>query len=149
MLVEFCTAKDLYIGSTYFQKTPSQRVTFKEAGVSGGPPWSPERFAQIDVVLVPHRWKNCLLDVASSPDVFFDSDHILVTAKVRIKRKQVLAKNTVRKTFCPPTVTEIAAYNNLIAEQMLVQDGGHAHNIFDTIRKVAQTHFRNPPEGRR
>ena len=38
--------------------------------------------------LVSQRWKNAIKDVHANPDMQFDTDHFLVTAKTRIKLKE-------------------------------------------------------------
>ena len=106
LFVEFCLAHDLHIGDTLFQKPVSKQVTFREAGVLGGPPWSPDRFAHIDFVLVPDRWKNTLVDVSSSPEIFTGSDHFIVCVKCRVRQKQLSSTVVKRVTYSPSTPLE-------------------------------------------
>ena len=50
-----------------------------------GPPWTPERFAQLDHIVCPRRWRNSILNVESRTDIAFDSDHAILAAHLRIK----------------------------------------------------------------
>jgi len=88
MFVEFCIDNSLVVGNTLFQKPPQKQITYREAGVSHGPPWAPDRYAQLDMFLVPERWKNSLLDVSACPEIFVDSDHYIVAASFVINKKK-------------------------------------------------------------
>ena len=149
LFVEFCLAHDLHIGNTLFQKPVSKQVTFREAGVLGGPPWSPDRFAQIDFVLVPDRWKNTLVDVSSSPEIFTESDHFIVCAKCRVRRKQLSSTVVKKITYSPPTPLEKASYNQFISDTLRQASDAEAKTFLDSIRKAARVNLRPTPLGRR
>ena len=149
LFVEFCIAHDLHIGNSLFQKDALQQVTFREAGARNGPPWPPESFAQLDFVLVPERWKNSLLDVHSRPDFFIDSDHYIVCAVGRVKRKQESRKSRPSFIFSPPTPAEVDAYNQQVAARMSMSGNTDARLFLDSVRVAAEENFRRPPRNRR
>ena len=127
--VEFCLAHDLVVGNTLFQKPHHKQITFREAGVSHGPAWTPDRYAQLDFFLVPERWKNSLTDVFSCVETFTESDHYIVKACLSIKRKSVTNQAQSRKTFCKPTSDEYNAYNQTFSSELT---GANTKNI-DTV----------------
>ena len=58
-LIDFCRYNNYIITSTYFSKPPQKQCTFKSSETEGfAAPWTPDRFAQLDHILCPKRWKN-------------------------------------------------------------------------------------------
>ena len=58
MFLNFCASCDLKVMKTFFQTVPENQFTFREPATDHEPPWTPERFAQLDYVLVLERCKN-------------------------------------------------------------------------------------------
>ena len=56
-----------------------------------------KRFAQLDFVIAPRSFRNSILDVTARTDIAFNSDHALVTAKIRIKLKHGTIHRTIPK----------------------------------------------------
>ena len=86
-LVSFCTENKLVIGGTIFKHKKIHTATWK----------SPDQrtFNQIDHICISRRFKGSLLDVRvqRGPDV--NSDHYLLTSKVRLRFKK-------QDTICNP-----------------------------------------------
>lgn len=76
-LIEFATAKEMVISSTYFPHKRIHKGTWK----------SPDGriVNQIDHMLVDKRYASHIIDVKTKRGANVDSDHFLVTAKVRTK----------------------------------------------------------------
>ena len=80
-------------------------------------PWTPDRFAQIDHLMCPQRWKNSIKDVESRTDIAVDSDHAMIIARIKIKLKS--AKTMRRRTinrYREPTEALKTQFNDRIRE---------------------------------
>jgi exonuclease III len=85
-LIDFCRYNNYIITSTYFSKPPQKQCTFKFSETEGfAAPWTPDRFAQLDHILCPKRWKNAIVNTESRPGIAFDTDHAVLTTNIRIK----------------------------------------------------------------
>ena len=77
MLAAFCQANSLTITNTYFKHPKRRRYTWKSPG---------DRYRnQIDYILIDTKWKTSVTNARTRPGVDCDSDHILVTANLRLK----------------------------------------------------------------
>ena len=82
-LIDFCRYNNYIITSTYFSKPPQKQCTFKFSETEGfAAPWTPDRFAQLDHILCPKRWKNAIVDTESRSDIAFDTDHVIFTTNI-------------------------------------------------------------------
>ena len=110
LFLNLCAACDLAVMNTWFQKSCQHQFTFREPASKHEPPWGPDRFAQLDFVLAPGRWKNSVTDVSARTAVFTDSDHYIVTADCRI-RLQARIPSTPSPKFRPPTPQQKSFFN--------------------------------------
>ena len=145
-LIDFCKYHGYSIASTYFSKAPQKQCTFKFSTTQGfNSPWTPERFAQLDHILCAKRWRNCIIDVESRPDIAFDSDHAFLTATVRIKLNQQKQRvpNKVDR-YRTPTDPEKRAFNAHIRSNYRYLTSLDSlefnNNFFQTPSKELQTH---------
>lgn len=77
MLAAFCQANNLTITNTLFQQHPRKRYTWISPG---------DRYRnQIDYIMINSEWKSSVIAACTRPGVDCESDHILVTAKIRTK----------------------------------------------------------------
>lgn len=76
-LLTFTRANNLVLANTLFNHHPRKRYTWI----------SPDQQTrnQIDFILVNDRWKTSVLDSRSKPGADCDTDHLLVSAKIRLK----------------------------------------------------------------
>ena len=58
------------------------------------PPFTPNRFAQIDYISTTDHWKNTIKNVIATDRLAIDSDHKLIKADIRVK----LAAKKCKKT---------------------------------------------------
>ena len=111
--------------NTLFLKPDKFKCTFKETTTDGfSRPWSPSRFAQIDLILAPRSFKNSILDVSSRTDIALNSDHSVVTAKIRPSLKQnprTPARSISR--YHPPSDAQKLYFNQWIRSHLPVADG--------------------------
>ena len=121
LFIDFCIQNGLCVTNTLFDKTPQHQLTFREAGVPHAPPWTPDKFAQIDFLLLKNRWTNSVLDVTSHTDWFIDSDHYLVVAKLRVKFKHTQSRVSHSMRFRPPYPNQALGYNRQIMYSMSQQ----------------------------
>ena len=77
MLATFCQANELCVTNTLFKQPNRRRYTWV----------SPDEKIrnQIDYMLIDNAWKSTVLNSKTRPGVDCDTDHMLVTAKLRVK----------------------------------------------------------------
>ncbi|XP_072027692.1 uncharacterized protein [Amphiura filiformis] len=76
-LAKFCCANNLAIMNTCFKHHKRNLYTWKSPG---------DRYRnQIDYIMMKRRWKSSVLDAKTYPGADCDTDHILLTAKMRVK----------------------------------------------------------------
>lgn len=84
MLASFCQANELDIANTLFRQPVRRRYTWISPG---------DRVRnQIDYIMIDRRWKSSVLNSKTLPGTDCDTDHILVTAKIRFKAMKVSKK---------------------------------------------------------
>ena len=115
--------------------------------MSHGPPWAPDRYAQLDLFLVPERWKNSLTDVSSCVETFVESDHYIVKTCLSTKRKSA-AQAQRRTTFCKPTSEEYTAYNQLFSNRLTEVHTKIIDTVLTSIRAGTKK-LRPTPLGKR
>ena len=156
-LVDFCKYHDYVISSTFFMKPPRKQCTFKFSTTNGfTSPWTPERFAQIDHILCPKRWRNSILNVESRTDIAFDSDHVILTANIRIKlgAEPRTPKRKIDR-YRTPDDSQKRSFNNSIRSMfnyIANQGSVHANNReFSNVLKLAASNAltRKPTEQKR
>ena len=69
--MEFCADNSLCVTNTFFLKPEKHQFTFREPGVDHAPPWTPDRFAQLDFMLSPVQWKTVSKMYLSTQSVAF------------------------------------------------------------------------------
>ena len=94
------------------------------------PSWSPDRFAQIDFILVPHAFQNGVLDISAGTDIAFDSDHCIVTANLRVKLKvQSKSPPSTVVRYHQPTEGQKQHYNDPICHRFNVVESQHIFGV--------------------
>ena len=148
LFLNFCAGCDLYIMNTWFHKPAEHQITFREPSSQHEPPWVPSRFAQIDFVLAPNRWKNTIQDVTSRSNTFTDSDHYIVTADCRVK---LMSRSKADRTprYRPPTPREKLSFNSFIAESLRVLSEPEVACIMQIIQSAAKNCFTEFPNRQR
>ncbi len=118
--VETCLGNDLQVMNTYFEKSKEHQVTQKARSgeESFQPPWETDRYTQMDYVLVNKRWKNTITDVESRPRAYFNSDHCIVIAKIRVKLTKNGQKNNMEEIirYRKPSKEQKDKYNEKIKD---------------------------------
>ena len=87
MLVNLIRAHDLIINNTFFQKQNQHKIAYRRIGTNVGPPWTPERYEEIDHCITRNSWKNFIIDVQTTPHTNVNTDHYTLMVKVRQKLK--------------------------------------------------------------
>ena len=134
--------------NTMFLKPDYQKCTFKESTTNGfSAPWTPNRFAQLDFVIAPRAFRNSILDVTARTDIAFNSDHVLVIAKIRIKLKQQNPSGRGRITrYHPPNDTQVEDYNLRIRQHFYLQSdvatqSCNTGNLVTSMKQAAEIAF--------
>ena len=82
--------------NTMFRKSPEKLAGYAEVfNPLRVPPWSPDRFATLDHVLIRRAWKNAVHDVETMPHQEYDSDHLCMKTLARFK----LGARKIKKTL--------------------------------------------------
>ena len=144
-LIDFYLFNDYMIMNTMFPKPDYQKCTFKEVLTEGfKAPWSPDRFAQIDFILAPRAFKNIILDVTSRTDIAFNSDHSLISAKLRLKlRAGSIAPRQAAKRYHSPSDSQKQNYNDRIRAYFTLENDTperlvNATNFILAMKKAAE-----------
>jgi hypothetical protein len=88
--VNFCKEHDMVIMNTFFEKEDKQLATYKKPGQHGWcPPWSCDRFAQLDYIVIPRRWRHSIRDVTARFEPSATSDHAMLLAIGQIRLKAI------------------------------------------------------------
>ena len=80
-LIDFCKVNDLVIANTLFDQHPRRLYTWT----------SPDRTIrnQIDYIMIEQKWKSCLKDARTLPGADCNSDHQLLSARIRMRLKKL------------------------------------------------------------
>ena len=83
-LVSLARAANLIIANTFLQKHNNKhKITYKAMTTQGGPPWTSDRYYEIDHCLVKRHWRNSILDIQSDPYTNVNTDHYMINTKIR------------------------------------------------------------------
>ena len=144
LMIDFCIANDFIISNTFFNKANEHKCTFKDARTDGfKAPWTPDRFAQLDFILAPQRWKNAVLDVHSYTNIAFNSDHAVVVADMRLKLRKHKSRGKAAqnaKRFFQPTDAQLQRYNQQVHSQFIFKTGTLDEKLSNCCRFVSQLH---------
>ena len=98
-------------------------------------------------MLAPRAFRNSILDVTARTDIAFNSDHALVTAKIRLKltQQKPLKKDTATR-YHPPKDNQVETYNCKIRQIFSFQsaEATQAHNTANfvtSMKQAAETAF--------
>ena len=120
-LVDFCIANHFVVSNTIFAKPEYKNCTYKDTATNGFTgPWTPDRFAQLDSILAPKAYKNCVKDVEARTDIAINSDQAIVMVLIQVKLK---ANN-------PPTVDRVQRYHTP-TEQEKQRYNDHIRSFFN------------------
>ena len=132
-LVDYCIANEFIVTNIFFPKNEAYKCTYKDARTEGfQSPWSPDRFAQLDFVLTPKKWKNIIRNVHSHTNIDIDSDHAIVTADIQIKLEAQNQPHDFRcrySRFHKPTPDQIVTCNNYIEGKFVFDDNSLESNF--------------------
>jgi len=113
-LLQFAVSRNMIIGSTFHPHKDIHKITWRSSdGVT---------FSQIDHLLIDRRHKSNLMDVRSYRGANIDSDHYLVTVRLRARisnHKQVIGIRTIKYNVSILTSSEVAEqYRQQIEEKL-------------------------------
>lgn len=148
LFLSFCAGCDLFVMNTWFDKPAQKQLTFREPASKHEPPWTPDRFAQLDFVLAPNRWKNSIKDVSARPELFIDSDHYIVVTDCRVRLQ---AKNEVSRPlkYRMPTAQQKEHFNQFIAQLMQKNVFQDADSFLDAVQQAEMHCFTRVPREQR
>ena len=144
LLIAALRASDHIHMNSQFEKPDTKKIT-RTDWLNVGPPYTPNRYAELDAVLSNRRLRNGIKNVESDMNTAYPSDHFPVTVKIKIK----LAKNrnpqkdesNTWKSPKKPTTEQAARFNEQIRSDMTkpTQPVTHSSNK-DTINEHNARH---------
>ena len=122
--VSFCQEHGFVISNTWFPKEPSKLVTYRNvAAPHFQGPFTTDRYAQLDYILINQRWKNSIHNVETSNSHAISTDHKLVIAEATVKLAVRTKGQECRSLrFRKPTEEQIRHYNELVSQKVQTQD---------------------------
>ena len=109
----FCQEHDLTVVNTLFQKDKSKLITYRNvAAPNFHPPYTLDRYGQLDFILINRKWKNAVTNAESNLQTSVTTDHKLLVANIRTKlaaKKQSCQTRSAR--YRTPTTEQIHRYN--------------------------------------
>ena len=54
-----------------------------------GPPWTPDRYEEIDHCIIRNSWKNTIVNIQTEPTTNVSTDHFTMVATIRQKLKAI------------------------------------------------------------
>ena len=141
LFMDFCIANSLCISNTLFRKPASRQITFREPGTCHALPWTPDKFAQLDFLLAPDRWKNAVKDVFSQTDFFAESDHYLVISLILVTLKQPTVVPRRAPKFRISTIAQNNTYNTLIFKSITGKDSPNMVDFLNAMTFAAKESF--------
>ena len=120
---EFCRSQELLVANTWYKQPPRRQVTYSAPGTQHLPPdnsnWDPDKFAQLNFILVPRRWRNACRNVFSQPRANLDSDHFPVVALMQYKLSARKRQPKPRHfQFRKATASQLTAMNQEIDQAL-------------------------------
>ena len=116
-----------------------------------GPPYDAIKFAQIDYWLSRESWKSAVSDVQSRMDIFFESDHFVLEAVIKILAQHP-KKEVVEKThrYDKPTPSQWTQYNEDIKSCLVDEVRFDLTILLAALQQSEEKNLdRTPPEKRK
>ena len=83
-LMSLARSTNTVIANTFYQKHCNKhRITYKAMTTQIGPPWTSERYYEIDHCLVKRHWRNSVLDIQSDPYTNVNTDRYIIKIVIR------------------------------------------------------------------
>lgn len=110
--------------NSWFEKPACRKVTRRDDPLDDLPPYTPEKFAEIDNFIANRIMRNCVHDISSRPDLAFPSDHYLITADVTLKLREEKEFDHKQSWKGPPRPTNsvLKAFQEQVAEGLHIPD---------------------------
>ena len=96
------------VANIFIQKSTENKITYKAMTTGNGPPWTPEKYYEIDHGLVRKCWRNSVLDTTTDPHTNINTDHYMMTVKIRqaLKAREDLKHDPSLKHVTTPKGNE-------------------------------------------
>ena len=138
LFLNFLVQYDLIALNTLQTQPPRKQVTYRSPGQRHfEPPWSENRFAQIDYILTKARWRSSFAAVGTLPQYDYDSDHLPLQATLHLHWKFGSPKPPPKPDRhlwkCDPA--SVRQYNIQLEQTPL-----HWETLQETIKDVTLNH---------
>ena len=135
-LVELCNLANMRIRNTDFQKPNSKKCTFRKCGKEPGPPYSSDKYAELDHILTKNKTKNMITDIEANIKANLNTDHYPVICTFRQKLGRP-TNTTQRSKYSIEGEERINKYNEMIEKEATGKEVT-LENITETIIKAVK-----------
>ena len=116
----------LCIPQTCFPQDPRCKVTYRPPSVEHGPPWTADRYRQIDFIICRQEHRGAIRNSCSRTEEPLNWDHYLTTADIWFHPQHIEQREQgERFDVTNPTEEVLQKFNQKIREKLEgAQDGG-------------------------
>ena len=142
LLLDLCRNNKLIPINTHFEKPQEQLATWAHPTTTKDDPIDRAHYDQLDYALIPHRWRNGILDAASEVRANIDSDHAPLLITTRFEYKQQMVKESTTQDKCKPMDCEKGeAYNKELVAELSQSPETSYDNLCQSLKKIVPRHF--------
>ena len=160
MLTNIIRTQDLVIKNTFFEKPPKNKATYRKVGMQLGPPWTPDRYEEIDHCIIRNPWKNTIINIQTEPTTNVSTDRFTMIATIRQKLKAIDKKdldiNLKNLDIGPETDSQgnvnpnIIRYNEKVLDILTNEENKDVGTVTEAIKHAAIEIFNiKPSKGKR
>ena len=91
LLLETCARCDLQIANTFIKRANEKQVTYYELTANPADTVTPNKFAELDVVLIGKEWLQTIVDIQSCRNASLASHHFLVICVLDVVVPKIVA----------------------------------------------------------
>ena len=127
-LVAFTRETNSIIANTFMQHDSKHKVTYKAMATETGPPWTPDRYHEIDHCIVRRCWRNAIIDIKTDPNTNVNTDHFMMIVKIRqaLKALELTKKEPSLKSVSIPEGEQDQILHNYNSE------------VFNTLTEITE-----------
>ena len=122
-LVTLARTTSTVVANTFIQKRLENKITYKAMTTDNGPPWTPERYYEIDHCLIRKCWRNSVFDITTDAHTNVNTDHCMMTVKLRqaLKAKEEIKTDPSLKNISIPGGDEehiLQSFNDNVSQRL-------------------------------
>jgi hypothetical protein len=134
LLMQFAVANELKLTNTMFTKHMGKLATYRIAKDNAevtDEEINSKTHAQIDFVIVSHRWRNSITDVESDTRANLNTDHFPFSFTIRIKLKQIQKEGKPRPVYKPCDSTQQDDLNHELWSAIPTEQNNNRYGVIE------------------